>query len=134
MTRALCISRRSGRGEGAERVEEGEVVKSASRKAGPAAILAAMTSMRMAVLAGFALIVAGHLGIALRAQGGDSHPVSADQYERWKKELSNWGRWGKDDEIGALNLITPAKRKQAAGLVRDGLTVSLATDVNTVKA
>ena len=55
-------------------------------------------------------------------------------YERWKTEHSNWGRWGKDDEIGALNLITPAKRKQAAGLVKDGITVSLATDVNTVKA
>jgi hypothetical protein len=27
------------------------------------------------------------------------------------KELSNWGRWGADDELGAANLITPAKRK-----------------------
>lgn len=42
------------------------------------------------------------------------------------KSLSNWGRWGKDDELGALNLITPAKRKQAAALVRDGVAVSLA--------
>ena len=22
----------------------------------------------------------------------------------------NWGRWGKDDQLGAINLITPAKR------------------------
>ena len=29
-------------------------------------------------------------------------------------ELSNWGRWGKQDQLGAINLITPAKRKQAA--------------------
>ena len=29
-------------------------------------------------------------------------------------ELSNWGRWGKEDQMGAVNLITPAKRKQAA--------------------
>jgi len=43
-----------------------------------------------------------------------SHSISPAEYERWKKELSNWGRWGKDDQIGALNLITPAKRKQAA--------------------
>jgi kynurenine formamidase len=42
------------------------------------------------------------------------------------KDLSNWGRWGKDDQLGALNLITPAKRKQAASLVQDGVTVSLA--------
>jgi kynurenine formamidase len=60
--------------------------------------------------------------------------VSADEYERWKKELSNWGRWGNDDQIGALNLITPAKRRQAAGLVREGVSVSLAGDVDTVKA
>ena len=42
------------------------------------------------------------------------------------KDLSNWGRWGKDDQLGALNLVTPTKRKQAAALVKDGVTVSLA--------
>jgi kynurenine formamidase len=42
------------------------------------------------------------------------------------KDLSNWGRWGKDDQLGALNLITPEKRRQAAGLVKDGVAVSLA--------
>jgi kynurenine formamidase len=60
--------------------------------------------------------------------------VTEAEYERWKKDLSNWGRWGKDDQIGALNLITTAKRKQAAGLVKDGVSVSLAADVDTVKA
>ncbi len=55
--------------------------------------------------------------------------IAMEQYQRWQKELSNWGRWGKDDEIGALNLIKPAKRKQAASLVKDGLSVSLASDV-----
>src|SRR5262249_27626494 len=60
--------------------------------------------------------------------------VTREQYERWKKELSNWGRWGKDDERGALNLITPAKRKQAAALVKDGISVSLSADADTVKA
>src|ERR1700682_815593 len=63
-----------------------------------------------------------------------SHAVSSASYERWKKELSNWGRWGKDDQIGALNLITPAKRKQAAGLVKEGFSVSMAGDADTVKA
>ena len=29
------------------------------------------------------------------------------------KDLSKWGRWGQDDELGAANLITPAKRKAA---------------------
>src|SRR6202049_356536 len=62
------------------------------------------------------------------------HVVSSAEYERWKKDLSNWGRWGKDDQIGALNLITPAKRKQAAGLVKEGFSVSMAGDADTVKA
>jgi len=62
------------------------------------------------------------------------HVVTEAEYERWKTELSNWGRWGKDDEIGALNLITPAKRRQAAALVKDGDSVSLAHDIDTVKA
>src|SRR5688500_14551185 len=60
--------------------------------------------------------------------------VTAAQYERWKTELSNWGRWGKDDQIGTLNLFTPDKRRQAAALVRDGVSVSLAGDADTEKA
>lgn len=42
------------------------------------------------------------------------------------EELSNWGRWGKNDQLGALNLITPEKRKQAAALVKKGISISLA--------
>jgi kynurenine formamidase len=42
----------------------------------------------------------------------------------YMKSLSNWGRWGPDDEMGTLNLITPQKRAQAAGLVREGIAVS----------
>ena len=61
-------------------------------------------------------------------EGGSSLVVTQADLDRWKVELSNWGRWGPDDEIGALNLVTPAKRKQAAALVRDGVTVSLARD------
>jgi kynurenine formamidase len=40
--------------------------------------------------------------------------------------MSNWGRWGKDDEIGALNLVTPAKVRAAAALVESGVRVSCA--------
>ena len=72
----------------------------------------------------------------MRAQqpARSSRTVTPAEYERWKKELSNWGRWGKDDQLGALNLITPAKRRQAASLVKDGVSVSLAHDVDTEKA
>ena len=55
-------------------------------------------------------------------------------FRRAMKELSNWGRWGNDDELGAANLITPAKRKQAVALVKEGLPVSLAHDVAQEKA
>ena len=54
--------------------------------------------------------------------------------DRWMKELSNWGRWGKDDQRGAVNLITAAKRKQAAALVREGVSVSLSRDTEKEKA
>src|SRR5688572_31708280 len=50
------------------------------------------------------------------------------------KELSNWGRWGDRDELGAANLITPAKRKQALALAREGRAISLAHDVPQEKA
>jgi kynurenine formamidase len=45
---------------------------------------------------------------------------------------SNWGRWGPDDNAGTVNLITPEKRREAAGLVRSGRAVSLAFPWNTV--
>ncbi|MDW3219047.1 MAG: cyclase family protein [Acidimicrobiales bacterium] len=40
------------------------------------------------------------------------------------ESVKNWGRWGDDDEAGALNLITPAKRLEAAAAVQRGETVS----------
>jgi len=60
--------------------------------------------------------------------------VTEATIDRWMTELSNWGRWGKDDQLGAINLITPAKRKQAAALVRDGVSVSLAHETLKEKA
>lgn len=55
-------------------------------------------------------------------------PIPQSQFETWMKQLSNWGRWGKNDELGAINLITPAKRVAASKLVREGVTVSLSHD------
>ncbi len=42
------------------------------------------------------------------------------------ESLSNWGRWGADDELGAANLITPEKRRAALALATRGEVVSLA--------
>jgi kynurenine formamidase len=54
------------------------------------------------------------------------YPKNAEEFDEYFKKVSNWGRWGKDDERGALNLITEAKRKQAASLVKVGAAVGLA--------
>ena len=45
------------------------------------------------------------------------------------ESLSNWGRWGEDDQLGTLNLLSPEKTRQAASLVREGVTVSCARTI-----
>lgn len=47
-----------------------------------------------------------------------------DIYET-AKALSNWGRWGPDDQLGTLNTITPEDIVAAAGLVRKGKVFAL---------
>ncbi len=47
-------------------------------------------------------------------------------------DLSNWGRWGKDDQLGALNFITPAKKREAMALAKDGIVVSLEQPLKVV--
>ena len=56
------------------------------------------------------------------------------QFDQLFKQLSNWGRWGKDDQLGTFNLITPERRRQAAALVKSGISVSLARDLNQKKS
>lgn len=51
--------------------------------------------------------------------------VTLEMLEQWETELSNWGRWGADDQRGTLNLITPEKTLQATRLVERGITVNL---------
>ena len=46
-------------------------------------------------------------------------------------QVSNWGRWGPDDERGALNHIGGPEVVRAAGLVREGRTVSLSRNFPT---
>ena len=58
------------------------------------------------------------------AREGAAQAGAAD-YAAMYRERRNWGRWGADDQVGAVNLITPGKRAAAARLVRSGRTVSL---------
>src|SRR5207237_1225744 len=50
------------------------------------------------------------------------------------EKCSNWGRWGKDDQRGALNFINEKKRAQAAKLVQSGETVSTALPLAVIPA
>ena len=59
----------------------------------------------------------------------DERMETEADFLRAMDELSNWGRWGADDELGAANLITSEKRTQAAALVQEGISVSLAHDI-----
>ena len=63
-----------------------------------------------------------------------SHDLTQADIERLMRELSNWGRWGPDDQLGAANLITPAKRLEARSLITEGSTVSLAHRLLTDEA
>ncbi|QNJ96348.1 cyclase family protein [Mycolicibacterium fluoranthenivorans] len=49
-------------------------------------------------------------------------------FRRVADDVRNWGRWGDDDELGTLNLITADKVAQAASLVRRGKVISLGGD------
>jgi kynurenine formamidase len=70
------------------------------------------------------------------ARGQTARPTITTEadFRRAMKVLSNWGRWGDLDVLGAANLITPAKRKQALALAREGRAFSLAHDVPQEKA
>jgi kynurenine formamidase len=91
-------------------------------------------TLLLGVIAASVALVASATASRLVQSGGATQSITKAEYDRWKTELSNWGRWGRDDQIGAMNLITPAKRRQAAALVKEGFSVSLASDVDTEKA
>ena len=79
--------------------------------------------------------IAGALSGDAASQGSSARPlVTKAQFEAWQTTLSNWGRWGKDDQLGTLNLVTPAKRRAALALVKEGVPVSLSTNGFTQKA
>jgi kynurenine formamidase len=56
--------------------------------------------------------------------GQDDLVALADVWH-FLREHRSWGRWGQEDEKGAVNLITAEKHQQAASLVRTGRTISL---------
>src|ERR1700679_3932726 len=66
--------------------------------------------------------------------GDATHHTSKEDFVQLMSQRSNWNRWGKDDQMGAVNLITPAKRKQAVALVKEGVSFSMARSAELEKA
>jgi len=56
------------------------------------------------------------------------------EFDKLFQEVSNWGRWGPNDERGTLNYLTREKVAKAAKLVRSGRTVSLSRPVDKAAA
>ena len=46
------------------------------------------------------------------------------------EELSNWGRWGEDDQLGTLNFLSDENTRKAVSLVREGRTISCARTIS----
>ncbi|MBI4497200.1 MAG: cyclase family protein [Chloroflexi bacterium] len=59
--------------------------------------------------------------------------TSAD-LDRLLQQVSNWGRWGQEDQRGTLNYMTPEVRRAAAQLVQEGVSVSAARPLATTPA
>ena len=57
--------------------------------------------------------------------------MTADEFDKLFNENRNWGRWGKDDTRGTINLITEVKRRQAAAAVKNGISVTVAHPLST---
>ncbi|MEM8589386.1 MAG: cyclase family protein [Pseudomonadota bacterium] len=51
--------------------------------------------------------------------------VGKDAIYQAAKELSNWGRWGPDDQLGTLNFVTPEDVVNAASLIKRGAVFAL---------
>ena len=51
-----------------------------------------------------------------------------DEVLAYLKEDRNWGRWGENDQVGAVNMVTDEKRLAAAQLVKTGRAVSLSRE------
>ena len=91
------------------------------------------TSRRQAI--GQLAAGAAMAGMATSAQAQGARPDSTPaDFVRLQKQLSNWGRWGADDQMGAVNLITPAKRKAAIATVKEGVSFSMARNAETKEA
>ena len=89
--------------------------------------------MRTSIVVRFlAALTAVWLAGGWTLHGQERAEVTKAQVDQWMKDLSNWGRWGADDQLGAVNLITQATRREALALATTGEVVSLSRPIRTV--
>jgi len=82
-----------------------------------------------------ALVFASAVAVAAAPPpDGSRAPRNAAEFDALFQQVKNWGRWGADDQLGSVNLITVEKRRQAVALVKAGVTVSLAHNPLTERA
>ena len=62
------------------------------------------------------------------------NPPTTEEVLSFHTDLSNWGRWGEEDQLGTLNLLDADARRRGAAAVRHGVSVSCAWDVPTATA
>jgi len=94
---------------------------------------AAGLSRRRALEVGAVALVAGAALLSNSPSAGAdaTAPLDSDAtLEAALPSLSNWGRWGVDDQLGTLNFITPGTRVAAAGLIQSGRVVPIGREFN----
>ena len=75
----------------------------------------------------FALVIG-----SVSATGQES--LTQEEVNTWFETLSNWGRWGPNDQMGTVNHITTETRIAAANLVETGVSISMAHEILTEEA
>ena len=59
--------------------------------------------------------------------------LTDDDIDGLLPQITNWGRWGKQDQLGTVNFITARQRLKAVALVKKGRTVSLGREISVTK-
>jgi kynurenine formamidase len=71
----------------------------------------------------------------MRSMGPESAPPAQPDelapFRALSERVRNWGRWGPDDELGTLNLITAEATRGAAAEVRRGVMFSLGMELGS---
>jgi hypothetical protein len=60
-----------------------------------------------------------------------AYDLTAERFSVLFDAVRSWGTWGRDDEQGALHLLTPERVAAATASVREGTTVTRSLPLNT---